>query len=178
MKSRCLPPRPRLLPLCPLPAFPVDYDIIYVRSPSPDDTTRIDIPEVKDPIRVPPDTDLMLLRPDGTEECPSRGRQRRHRRPDALLRRTLGLLHSKFHDQRPLRAGPPALRETRRAPGPTSTSSTCRLARSSASPTRSGLPTPASPTGRATTSTTNPASPTTSATASSTSARARSPAAR
>ena len=82
-----------------LPAFPVDYDIIYVRSPRPNDTTRIDIPEVKDPIRVPPDTDLMLLRPDGTEEVLVEGGD------GAIVDPTLSfdghwVYYSKFHDQR------------------------------------------------------------------------------
>ena len=62
-----------LLLCCPAPPLlaetgAVPYDIVYSRLPRPNDTTRIDFPEVKDPIRAPAGTDLMLLHPDGSEE--------------------------------------------------------------------------------------------------------------
>lgn len=46
----------------------VDYDIVYVRAPRHGDEVNTRWPEVKDPIRAEPGTDLMLLHPDGTEE--------------------------------------------------------------------------------------------------------------
>lgn len=46
----------------------VDYDIVYVRSPRPGDEIGVRLPEVKDPIHVPPGTDLVLLHADGNEE--------------------------------------------------------------------------------------------------------------
>ncbi|TXD39303.1 hypothetical protein FRC98_02575 [Lujinxingia vulgaris] len=46
----------------------VYYDIVYVRAPRYGDETNTEWPEVKDPIRMEPGTDLMLLRPDGSEE--------------------------------------------------------------------------------------------------------------
>ena len=49
-------------------AAPFWYDIVYVRAPRYGDEVRAVMPEVKDPIRVEPGTDLVLLHPDGTEE--------------------------------------------------------------------------------------------------------------
>ncbi len=44
------------------------YDIVYVRMPRFGDDTRVDMPEVKDPINIEAGSDLMLLHPDGSEE--------------------------------------------------------------------------------------------------------------
>ncbi len=46
----------------------VDYDIVYVRAPRSGDSQYARLPEVFDPIRIEPGADLMLLRPNGTEE--------------------------------------------------------------------------------------------------------------
>lgn len=43
------------------------YDIVYVRAPRHGDQTNTRWPEVKDPIRAEPGTDLVLLHPDNTE---------------------------------------------------------------------------------------------------------------
>ena len=56
------------IPVLVLAQSPVAYDIVYVRSPRPGDDTIVPLPEVKDPIQVPAQTDLMLLHPNGTEE--------------------------------------------------------------------------------------------------------------
>ena len=45
-----------------------DYDIVYVRGPRYGDEGRAHWPEVKDPVRMEPGADLMLLHPDGSEE--------------------------------------------------------------------------------------------------------------
>ena len=45
-----------------------DYDIVYVRAPRYGDEKNTRWPEVKDPIRMEPGADLMLLRNDGGEE--------------------------------------------------------------------------------------------------------------
>lgn len=47
---------------------PVSYDIVYVRASRAGNTTRIAMPEVKDPINMEPGADLMLLHPNGSEE--------------------------------------------------------------------------------------------------------------
>ena len=49
-------------------ALGVDYGIVYVRAPRLGDETAVRLPEVKDPIQMPPGADLMLLHPDGSEE--------------------------------------------------------------------------------------------------------------
>jgi Hydrazine synthase alpha subunit middle domain len=49
-------------------AAAVDYDIVYVRAPRYGDTTLADWPEVFNPTKMEPGADLMLLKPDGTEE--------------------------------------------------------------------------------------------------------------
>ena len=88
-------------PISTLAAAPtVTYDIVYSRIPRPDDTTRADFPEVKDPIRVSPGTDLMLLHPDGSEEILVAGGD------GAIVDPTvsydgLWVYYVKFHDQRP-----------------------------------------------------------------------------
>ncbi|MEM7147387.1 MAG: hypothetical protein AAF591_19890 [Verrucomicrobiota bacterium] len=46
----------------------VPYDIVYSRAPRAGDTSFVDLPEVFYPIEIAAGTDLMLLRPDGTEE--------------------------------------------------------------------------------------------------------------
>ena len=45
-----------------------DYDIVYVRAPRYGDEKQIAWSEVFVPLRAEPGSDLMLLRPDGTEE--------------------------------------------------------------------------------------------------------------
>src|SRR6266576_2916769 len=45
-----------------------DYDIVYVRAPRHGDTQRGKWAEFSDPTRMEPGADLMLLRPDGSEE--------------------------------------------------------------------------------------------------------------
>lgn len=49
-------------------AASVPYDIVYVRQPRFGDSTNTTWPEVFHPARLDPGADLMLLRPDGTEE--------------------------------------------------------------------------------------------------------------
>ena len=44
------------------------YDIVYVRAPRYGDEQNTRWPEVKDPIQMEPGADLVLLRPDGSEE--------------------------------------------------------------------------------------------------------------
>ena len=78
----------------------VPYDIVYSRLPRPNDTTRIDFPEVKDPIRAPAGADLMLLHPDGSEEILVAGGN------GAIVDPTISFdglwcYYAKFHDQRP-----------------------------------------------------------------------------
>src|SRR4051794_20404044 len=46
----------------------VPYDVVYVRAPRYGDTNHVTLPEVKNPIQMPPGADLMLLHPDGSEE--------------------------------------------------------------------------------------------------------------
>jgi len=46
----------------------VDYDIVYVRAPRNGDFERAQIAEVFDPIKLEAGTDLVLLRPDGSQE--------------------------------------------------------------------------------------------------------------
>ena len=50
-----------------------DYDIVYVRAPRYGDEGHAHWPEVKDPIRMEPGADLMLLHPDGSEEVLVKG---------------------------------------------------------------------------------------------------------
>ena len=57
-----------VLPLCAPAQSPVNYDIVYVRAKRAGDTTRVSMPEVKDPIQMEPGADLVLLHPDGSEE--------------------------------------------------------------------------------------------------------------
>ena len=45
-----------------------DYDVVYVRAPRKDPTGRSKWAEVGDPRTMEPGADLMLLRPDGSEE--------------------------------------------------------------------------------------------------------------
>jgi hypothetical protein len=49
-------------------AATVNYDIVYVRAPRYGDTTIADWPEVINPTKMEPGADLMLLKPDGSEE--------------------------------------------------------------------------------------------------------------
>jgi hypothetical protein len=51
-----------------LMAQPVDYDIIYLKAPRYGDETNTKWPEVFHPVLMEPGTDMVLLRPDGTEE--------------------------------------------------------------------------------------------------------------
>ena len=52
----------------PAVAQPVDFDIVYVRQARFGDTTNTIWPEVFHPARLDPGADLVLLRPDGSEE--------------------------------------------------------------------------------------------------------------
>lgn len=54
--------------LMPIISQAVSYDIIYVRAPRYGDTVTTKWPEAKDPIRMEPNTDLMLLHSDGSQE--------------------------------------------------------------------------------------------------------------
>ncbi len=78
----------------------VPYDIVYSRLPRPDDTTRIDFPEVKDPIRAPAGADLMLLHPDGSEELLVAGGHGAVVDPTVSFD-GLWCYYTHFHDQRP-----------------------------------------------------------------------------
>jgi hypothetical protein len=49
-------------------AAAVNYDIVYVRAPRNGDTTLSDWPEVFNPTKMEAGADLMLLRPDGSED--------------------------------------------------------------------------------------------------------------
>jgi hypothetical protein len=57
-----------IVPSSPSTRPTVDYDIVYVRVKRTGDSQAVSLPEVFDPFRIPPGGDLMLLRPDGTEE--------------------------------------------------------------------------------------------------------------
>ncbi len=58
----------------PVAAEPVvPYDVVYVRAPRYGDTSHVTLPEVKNPIQMPPGADLMLLHPDGSEEVLAAG---------------------------------------------------------------------------------------------------------
>ena len=46
----------------------VGYDIVYLRAPRLGDATLTDWPEVFNPVKMEPDTDLMLLKANGSEE--------------------------------------------------------------------------------------------------------------
>jgi hypothetical protein len=56
------------VPSTAFPALPVSYDIVYVRAARLGNNIQVELPEVKDPIQVPPGADLMLLHPNGSEE--------------------------------------------------------------------------------------------------------------
>lgn len=49
-------------------AAPVNYDIVYVRAPRYGDSTIADWPEVFSPTKMEPGADLMLLKPDSSEQ--------------------------------------------------------------------------------------------------------------
>ena len=57
-----------LAPLTDALAAVVNYDIVYVRAPRYGDTTITDWPEVFNPVKMEPGADLMLLKPDGSEQ--------------------------------------------------------------------------------------------------------------
>ena len=59
---------PALLPSGLSATNAVPYDIVYVRQPRFGDNTNTTWPEVFHPARLDPGADLMLLRPDGTED--------------------------------------------------------------------------------------------------------------
>ncbi len=93
-------------------AAQVNYSIVYSRLPRFGDETRIEMPEVFDPISVPPGTDLMLLFPDGTEEVLVPGGDGAIVDPVVSFD-GLWVYYAKFHDQRPealdhQRPGPPS----------------------------------------------------------------------
>ena len=46
----------------------VSYDIVYLRAPRLGDNTLTDWPEVFNPVKMEPGTDLMLLKANGSEE--------------------------------------------------------------------------------------------------------------
>ncbi|MBA4062865.1 MAG: hypothetical protein C0501_04000, partial [Isosphaera sp.] len=50
------------------PAVKLDYDIVYVRAPRKGDAVGTNWPEISNPVFMDAGADLMLLRPDGTEE--------------------------------------------------------------------------------------------------------------
>lgn len=90
----------------------IDYPIVYSRLPRFGDETRIEMPEVFDPISVPPGTDLMLLYPDGSEEVLVPGGDGAIVDPVVSFD-GLWVYYAKFHDQRPealdhQRPGPPS----------------------------------------------------------------------
>jgi len=85
----------------PLPAqvpSGVSYDIVYVRAPRAGDETLVPLPEVFHPIQISPGTDLMLLRPDGTEEVLVPGGDGAIVDPFVSFD-ALWVYYSKFHDQ-------------------------------------------------------------------------------
>lgn len=49
-------------------ALAVDYDIVYVRAPRNGPNELTAIPEVFDPIQLEAGSDLVLLRPNGSED--------------------------------------------------------------------------------------------------------------
>ncbi|MBN9120190.1 MAG: hypothetical protein J0I06_13675 [Planctomycetes bacterium] len=51
----------------------LDYDIVYVRAPRKGDNVGTNWPEISNPVFMDPGADLMLLRPDGTEEVLVKG---------------------------------------------------------------------------------------------------------
>ena len=87
------------VPACVYANLPVDYAIVYVRSPRLGDTTVINLPEVKYPIEIPPGADLMLLHPDGTEEVLVPGGDGAIIDPFVSFDGTW-VYYAKFHDQR------------------------------------------------------------------------------
>jgi hypothetical protein len=54
-------------------AVKLDYDIVYVRAPRKGDAVGTNWPEISNPVFMDAGADLMLLRPDGTEEVLVRG---------------------------------------------------------------------------------------------------------
>ncbi|MFP6874502.1 MAG: hypothetical protein VCA55_13460 [Verrucomicrobiales bacterium] len=76
-----------------------DYDIVYVRAPRYGDEGRAYWPEVKDPIRMEPGADLMLLHPDGSEELLVKGGNGSVIDPFPSLDGEW-IYYSYFHDQR------------------------------------------------------------------------------
>src|SRR5436190_12036182 len=50
------------------PAVKLDYDIVYVRAPRKGDDVGTNWPEISNPVFMDAGADLMLLRPDGSEE--------------------------------------------------------------------------------------------------------------
>ncbi len=78
----------------------VDYPIVYARFPRAGDDTRIEMPEVFDPISVPPGVDLMLLHPDGFEEVLVPGGDGAIIDPVVSFD-GLWIYYAQFHDQRP-----------------------------------------------------------------------------
>jgi hypothetical protein len=57
-----------IAPMSEVFAAAVNYDIVYVRAPRYGDSTLADWPEVINPTKMEPGADLMLLKPDGTEQ--------------------------------------------------------------------------------------------------------------
>ncbi len=78
----------------------VEYDIVYVRSPRAGDDQRIEFPEVKDPIRAAEGSDLVLLRPDGSETVLVPGGHGAIIDPYPSFDGEW-IYYSKFYDQRP-----------------------------------------------------------------------------
>lgn len=82
------------------PSPAVDYDIVYVRAPRYGDEKPTRWPEVKDPIQMEPGADLMLLRPDGSEEVLVEGGHGSVVDPYVSFDGQW-VYYSLFHDQRP-----------------------------------------------------------------------------
>src|SRR3954449_13516940 len=51
----------------------LDYDIVYVRAPRKGDAVGTNWPEISNPVFMDAGADLMLLRPDGTEDVLVKG---------------------------------------------------------------------------------------------------------
>ena len=155
-----------VFPLCLAAQSPVNYDIVYVRAKRAGDTTRVALPEVKDPIQMEPGADLILLHPDGSEEVLVVGGNGAVVDPVVSFD-AQWVYYAKFHDQRTAtlnyRAARCVARRRRHLQDP-SRNTTNR----STEPSRSGHRTPPLPIGPTITSPPAPRALTTSAMAFST----------
>src|SRR5215207_9160787 len=55
------------------PSVKLDYDIVYVRAPRKGDAVGTNWPEISNPVFMDAGADLMLLKPDGTEDVLVKG---------------------------------------------------------------------------------------------------------